>query len=274
MKTSHFFLSLITLSLVVISGCSDDKTDFSPTLQPSDIIIGPHVIECSDYWLTDGQTLQMNISKLDYSTMASNVNLTSIKIEKDGKSILTVPYKLNTSIDIKVDKWNHGENTIKLVAVFKSNDDEVEIEIGSYIFIVFNELPKYDIEGFYQGEIKWMASNGEKYERYWEDVSINHVFGKFLGGKWIASNGESFSYYSSPKNPTFFINKDVTNFDAEIAKEELHWHTPDGPANLIKGEELTYPVYLYGNFSVSGVHEGIAISEEITITFSFTGGAK
>lgn len=271
MKTSHFFLSLITLSLVVISGCSDDKTDFSPTLQPSDIIIGPHVIECSDYWLTDGQTLQMNISKLDYSTMASNVNLTSIKIEKDGKSILTVPYKLNTSIDIKVDKWNHGENTIKLVAVFKSNDDEVEKEIGSLTFIVFNELPKYDIEGWYNDEIKWIA-NGEKYQRYLEEVSINHIFSKYIEIKWIASNGDYFHYI--PKNPTFFINKDVTNFDAEIIKEELHWHTPDGPANLTKGEELTYPVYLYGNFSVSGVHEGIAISQEITITFSFTGGAK
>lgn len=149
MKTNHFFLPLITLLLVVIFGCSDDKEELSSTLQPSDIIMGKHLIEWSDKWLTDGQTLHLNIKELDYSTTASNVNLASIKMEKDGRSILTVPCKLETPIDIKVDKWNHGENAIKLVATFKSNDDEVEKEIGSYNFIVFNELPKYDIEGYY-----------------------------------------------------------------------------------------------------------------------------
>lgn len=271
MKTNHFFLPLITLLLVVIFGCGDDKEELSSTLQPSDIIISKHLIDCSDKWLTDGQTLHLNIKELDYSTTASNVNLTSLKIEKDGKSILTVPCKLETPIDIKVDKWNHGENTIKLVAVFKSNDDEVEIEISSFTFIVFNELPKYDIEGFYQGEIKWMASNGEKFYKYWEDVSVNHFLGKSGGGKWIASNGESFQFHYTPQNPTFFINKDVTNFNAEITKEELHWHTFDGPAHLAKGEELTSPVHLYVNFSVSGVHEGIVISDEQTTCFSFIG---
>lgn len=93
-----------------------------------------------------------------------------------------------------------------------------------------------------------IASNGEKFHKYWKDVSVNHFFCKSGGGKWIASNGESFHYITTPQNPTFFINKDVTNFNAEITKVELNWHTSDGPANLTKGEELTYPVYLYGNF--------------------------
>lgn len=269
LRTLIFLLPL--LMGILVSGCDHhDPTPTVPSLKPSDIIMGPHVTNLSsnDRWLTNGQMLQIIIKDLDYSTTASDVDLTSIKIEKDGNPIMIVPFKLNIPIDIKVDDWRHGENTIKLIALFKSNNDEVEKEIGNYKFIVFNELPKYDIEGLFTDEIKWMASNGEKFYKYIEIHSIDHVFEYGFNIVWIASNGEKFQY-TTLKNPYFFINKDATNFDVEITKEELHWRTPNGPAELPKGEALADKEILYGDFTVDGVHEGIAISQEVTIGFSF-----
>lgn len=263
MKATNFILTAITLLLTMMNSSCDKDT----SLNPSEINLGPHLVEYSAYWLTNGQTLTIDIKELDYSTAVPGVNLSSIKIEKDGEVITTAPYRKNSPINVKVDGWSHGENTLKVIAVFKSNDGEAEKEIGSSNFFVFYELPVYDIEGSYHHEIKWMASNGEEYYKYIEDVSKNHVFSKNNEIKWTASNGESFHYF--PINPTFFINEDATNFDAEIAKVELHWHTQDGSAELTKEEELTYPVKLFVDFTVSGTHEGIAISQETTIVFSF-----
>lgn len=257
------FISLLLLSL--FSSCDKPKE----SLKPSDIIMGIHNIEYSTHWLTNGQSVQITIDDLKYSTTDPDVKLTSIKIEREGELITTAPYKQHSPINIKVNKWNHGENTIKLIAIFKSNDNVVEKEISTANFTVFDEIPSYDIEGFINDEIKWRASSGETFYKFFEDVSINHIFSINRRIKWVASNGEIFSYIFKPKNPYFYINKDVTNFDAIITKEELHWHSPDGPANLNEGEEFTYPVYLYVDFYVSGVHEGIALSQETTISFSF-----
>lgn len=272
MKVTHFILAAITLLFTMMNsscGGGDDKDAISPVLKPSDINLGPHLIEYSAHWLTNGQTLTIEIKDLDYSTAVPGVNLSSIKIEKDGEVITTTPYKKNSPINIKIDGWSHGENTLKVIAVFKSNDGEAEKEIRSSNFIVFNEIPKYDIEGWYMDEIKWIASSGEVFFEYIEDISKGHVFDKYVEISWLASSGEYFQYTNRPNNPTFFINEDATNFDAEITKAELHWHTQDGPAELTKEEELTYPVKLFVDFTVSGVHEGIAISQETTIVFSF-----
>ena len=263
---------LLTIFMgIFVSGCDPhDTTTTIPSLNPSDIIMGPHDTNISSRWLTNGQMLQIIIKDLDYSTTASDVVLTSVKIEKDGNPILTVPFKLNDPINIKVDDWKHGENTLKLIALFKSNNDEVEKEISSYTLTIFNELPKYDIEGYLTYAIKWMASNGEKFEKYMEIHSIDHVFKYSFNIVWLASNGEKFQC-STLKNihPYFFINKDATNFDANITKEELHWRTPDGPADLPKEETLADTEYLYVDFTVIGIHEGIQISQDITIGFKF-----
>lgn len=267
----------MTLSLLAIfSSCQhdDDQEGILSVLQPSDIIMGPNLIEYSAKWLTDGQTLQITINDVDYSTTAADVKLTTIKIEKDGELIKEVPYKQHSTIDLKVNKWNHGDNTIRLVAIFQSNNGEVDKEIRSSNFIVFNELPHYDIEGYYTDEVTFVSTSGEIFYHFFQDESVNHVFSKCLETKDVASSGEVFYWISKPKNPSFFINKDVTNFDANITKVELHWNTPDGPANLAEEEDLTYPVYLYPHFSVSGVHEGIAISQESTIGFSFIKKSK
>ncbi len=272
MKHLNYCLTMVVMAMtLLVSACGDDKDDdVSPDIKPTDIIMGAKIVSVSDNWLTDGQTIQVTVSALDYST-TTNAKLTSIKIEKDGNTLKTAPFKLNSSIDIKADNWSHGENTINVLAVFKAGNDEIEINISSFSLIVFNELPKYDIEGNYNEEIKWVASNGEKLDKYFELVSKNHIFDADVNIKWIASNGESFSYSFFPsKNPSFHINQDATNFNAKITKEELHWHTFDGPSEqLIAEDKLNYPVILYGNFTVVGTHENIAISEDCTITFKF-----
>lgn len=256
MKAPHFILAAITLLFTMMtSSCGDDKETISPSLKPSDINLGPRLIEYSAHWLTNGQTLTINIKDLDYSKTVPGVNLSSIKIVKDGEVITTTPYRKNSPINVKVDGWQHGENTLKVIAVFKSNDGEAEKEIGSSNFIVFNELPKYDIEADYR-------------ESYCSTTTTDPLTGEVKTNSCYLIDGL-----------TFFFNKEVTNFDAEITKKELHWFTQDGPGfppddpGYTDGSAVfqnpTFPIKLYVNFTIIGTHEGIAISQETTIVFSF-----
>lgn len=268
MKHFRFLFSFIALALLVLlNDCSKDKeNELKPSFTSSDIIMGSHFVEPSMRWLINGQTLQITIHELDYTPSVEGVTLTSIRVEKDGQTLLITPFKLESPIAINIDGWKHGENTLKLFAVFKSDNIEVEKEIGNYDFIVFNELPKYDVEGRISHEIKWLASNGEKFYKYLDVESEEHVF-YFPQIKWIASNGEVFIFQLKDIDPYFFINQEATNFDAQIIKEERHWFTQDGPSSLPTSEKLGDDVLLYVNFTVVGEHEGIHIEQNPMIGF-------
>lgn len=255
---------LVFVISVAMSSCSSED-DPKTSIKDSDVVLNGSTIELSDSWVASGETLNLTIPGIEYSSLIDNVKLTSIRIEKDGETVQSAKYYPNVSIPVKTNGWVHGKNTATVYAVFQYENEEIVKKVSTFEVIVFDELPRFEIEGVIRDDVKWVASNGEKFERYLEVESEDHKF-MVPSIKWLASNGEEFVLNKINK-PSFFIVEDKSNFDASIVKESLQWGTINSGIEWPETIDLDKTSFFYGEFDLKGVHEGIDI--ELTTTISF-----
>lgn len=269
MKHNYLFTTFaIALSMGALTSCSQSNEPNRPEELPKAIHLGAIVTEISSRWVTQGTTLSIAIPEFNYTSENPDVELSSICLIHEGDTIATRPYKDDFSISTTVGSWPHGENELTLTAIFKTPDWTIEKEFMHPKVIVFDELPHFEIEGTIQKDIKWLASNGEKFEHFFAFNSVGHVF-RIGSITWTASNGERFTFNKlADMTPTFHIVRDATNFDADITSTELHWFTPTGPAVPSQEDILTGSTYLYADFGVSGIHEGILVETSSTEKFT------
>ena len=276
MKLKHLlqFIGIAVLSLGGVACSSQDDVELPPQVKDPEIQLGAIVTELSSRWLTEGDKLNISISEFNYTCSDPDVELTTISVENDGEIIASRPYRSDFSISITAGNWNHGENELTLIATFTTPTGEISKEFMHPKIIIFDELPRYDIEGIIEKDIKWLASNGEKFQHAVSIQSDNHIF-RIGSITWTASNGEKFQFNKlSDMVPTFYINREATNFDADITSTELHWFKPNGPAVPSQDDYLSDEALLYGDFTVTGIHEGIVIEVTPSIVFRLIGSNK
>ena len=274
-KRNYIFASFaIALAGMALTGCSQsDEPDFNqPEELPADIHLGAIITEISSRWVTEGSILTISIPEFNYSCTDPEMKLSAISLIHAGDTIATRPFKEGFSISTTVGAWAHGDNELTLSAIFSTPTWTVEKEFMHPKVIVFNELPHYEIEGTIEKDIKWLASNGEKFQHFFTFSSVDHVF-RIGSITWTASNGERFTFNKlADMTPTFHIVESATNFDADITSTELHWFRPDGPAIPSQEDYLTGRTSLYGDFTVRGIHEDILVETSSTEKFTLVAG--
>lgn len=251
--------------------CSESNEPDAPALTAPEIMVDQIMVGMPNQWLTQGSDFSMAITDLSFTSTVENTRLATVKLMRGDEVLVTEDYTPGMELTTRIVDWPHGENNLTLSGTFIADDWEITHTLFKTHLIVFNELPEYNIEGLVKKDVKWMASNGEQYQHYIEMESIDHIF-TMPYIKWIASNGEKFVFdsVSADMTPTFFLSPEKTNFDATITSTKLHWGSFEGPSEL--GEEtLPFPVNLYGEFTVSGEHEGINIHSQSVITFRYEG---
>lgn len=273
MKFSPYILILISIFFTVSCDNHDETNGLESSTQTNDIVINSISISGDGKWAEFEKPYSLTIDEIKFSS--KNASLYAIQAVSSDKSIIGKTfYNDGCVLDIDTKVLSHGQNSIKIIGIFSTDDKLFEKEITTLRVTCFNEIPKirFGLDIYLSGT--YISSAGEIFDigrpytsdNQYLEFNFNFISICPLSGEVFDGNYD-INLYLYPQ-----IIKDQTNFEAKLDYDGIKWESLENPSTMdpYKTPLIGMNVKAFVEATITGVHEGIEISQKMNIGYVIT----